>query len=77
MHAGCIPGGHCREERNTAAQAQPAPLAHTEEIFLNYLWSILVGTASERGSQVHILSSNTDGRGGLSYFGVEADRVWP
>lgn len=39
-----------QRERNTAAQAQPAPVAHTEEIFLNYLWSILVGTASERSS---------------------------
>lgn len=47
------------KRRETAAQAQPAPVAHTEEIFLNYLWSILVGTVSERSSQVHILSSNT------------------
>ena len=67
-----IPGGRCREERNTAAQIQPTPLRYIEKIFFNYLWSILVGTASKSSSQVHILSSNMDGRRGLSYFGVEA-----
>lgn len=69
-----IPGGHCREERNTAAQRQPTPVRYIEKIILNYLWSILVGTASESSSQVCILSSNMDGRRGLSYFGVEAHK---
>lgn len=64
-----ISGGHCREERNTAAQTQPTPIRYIEKLFLNYLQSILVGTASESSSQVHILYSNMDGRRGLSWCG--------
>lgn len=72
----CIPGGHCREERNTAAQTQPTPVKYIEKIFLNYLWSILVGTTSESSSQVYILSSNMDGRRGLFNLVWRYTRVW-
>lgn len=69
-----IPGGHCRAERNTAAPTQPTPDRCIEKIFLNYLWRILLGTASKSSSWVHILSSVKDGRRGLFHSGGEAHK---
>lgn len=68
----CIPGGHCREGRNTAAQTQPTLVRYIEKIFLSYLWSILIATACKSSSQIHIISSNVDGKGDRFYAYTKA-----